>query len=504
MDKHKQQLVENCKDSIIHFWKVCSYSTFYLDTPNFHYEVEHLLLSPDKQGCIIAPRSSAKSTLGTAGVMHHCTFDEGDKLVIIQSKTRPEAINRLTKIKKTLDYSENFIAMFGECGEKRASVWREDKIQTVINGFNVTIRAIGTGQPVRGALEGDTRITYYLLDDPEDEDNTKTPEALAYNFDKFLGGIAGLDKRNGKVRVIGTPICGNCIVDKIGGAKGWTTLHFDAGDSQDNLLWEQMWSYQWLEDKKEELKELGMVYKFYSEWRCQIIGSEEQLFKPDYMNYYDGYLECKGSETYMHITEENKEQIEEKIIPVMTYIGVDPASSVERGADYTVIFPIGYDAEENIYCLPYFRKRIDPTETVDEIFDIAIKYQIKGGGVEKTGYQEYLRSETRKQMNVRNYYIPGFEKNEAFMPREKKEKRLSGLHRFFYRRKVWIQKDMKAFIDELFGFPRGLKHDDLLDGFWYATRRMYPPTHQVPKKNDIDDLDYFIFNINNQSNWKVA
>ena len=66
-------------------------------------------------------------------------------------------------------------------------------------------------------------------------------------------------------------------------------------------------------------------------------------------------------------------------------------------------------------------------------------------------------------------FIPGLEIKEN--PRTSKSYRLESLQPLFANKKVYIQKDMQAFIDELTLYPRG-KHDDLLDGFFYANKNV--------------------------------
>lgn len=45
---------------------------------------------------------------------------------------------------------------------------------------------------------------------------------------------------------------------------------------------------------------------------------------------------------------------------------------------------------------------------------------------------------------------------------------------------------MQAFVDELLLYPRG-KHDDLLDGFFYANKNCYKPLHESSVKSSEDD-----------------
>lgn len=483
----KRKVLELCKNDLIYFGKVISPQVFYLKSAPFHYELSSLIMDKGiKQLVIQAPRGVGKSQLCKLQVLHHAIFDEGNKLIVIQSKTRKEAVNRLSDIKDILNYNEIFKDLFGYCGVNVAKVWREDHLVTTINGWTVSIFALGTGQPVRGTLKDDTRITLYILDDPDDEDSTVTNEQMDKNFDKFLGGIAGLDRRNGRAIVIGTPVKRGCIVDRISNTTGWTTKILSCIDDNNNLLWEEMYPRQWLEKKKEELEEQGMLRKFYSEYMCSIQGEEEQLFKPEYLRYWDGYLESKNTLCITSI--DDVELPNPKRIAVNIFLGIDPASSVSTKADYSVTMTIAYDGD-NIYVLNYFRNRVTPTEHAEQIInEIKTKHPTRAQ-VESVGYQEMLRQYLRKRMEEENIWVSGLE--TKITQRVDKVSRLSSLHHFFVRKKVYLKKDMVAFKNELATFPY-CKHDDLLDGFYYATMKLVAP--DIILENDEDDDKYFAFN----------
>lgn len=481
----KQQVIELCREDLLYFGKVISPQTFYYPSAPVHEEIATLIMDRGiRQIMIQAPRGIGKSKLNLFNILHHVTFDEGDKVVVIQSKTRKEAVNRLTDLKEILNYNFIYKDLFGYAGEQVASFWREDKIKTTINGWRVSINALGTGQPVRGMLEGDTRITLYVLDDADDEDNTVTKEQMEKNFDKFLGGIAGLDRRNGRVIVIGTPIRQGCIVDRLDNAKGWETRKYKCIDEEGNLLWEEMYPKNWLDDKKEELKEQGMLRKFYSEYQSEIVGEEDQLFKPEYIRYWDGTLE----KDFLHITHlDDTELPMKKIVPVNVFLGIDPASSTKSTADYSVTMPVAYDGE-NIYVLPYFRKRVTPTAHAEQIIETIKLLKPIRAQVETVGYQEMMRQYLRERLDEEGIWVGGLE--TKYNPRTEKSLRLEGLHPLFYNKRVFIKKNMTELFDELMSYPRG-RHDDCLDGLYYATRKLISPDHVLPGTED--DMKYMPF-----------
>lgn len=482
MDNPRLEILKRCKQDLLFFGKTVTPKTFYLKSPSFHTELSDLLMNRElKQLCIEAPRGSAKSSISLIFALHHAIFDEGDKLIIMQSKTRHEAINRVTKIKNIIEYGAEFRELFGYCGEQVAEMWREDKIKTRIGAYKVTIKAIGTGQQIRGALEEDTRITLLLGDDVDDEENTKTKEAMSDNFDKLIGGIAGLDRRNGRVIIIGTPVRQNCIVDRLREATGWATRKYQSFDpNTKETLWDEMYSYEWLMTKKKELEELGKLSKFYSEYQCEIIGDEERIFNK--YKIWDGELEIKNGYPYLIVRElDGIQLIEPKIIPVNTFVGIDPASSTKKTADYSVTFPIAYDADENIYTLDYYRKRVQPLAHAEQIIEMIKQYKFSNGHVETVAYQEFLRQYLRQRLMEENVYLPGLE--TKFQTRTEKSARLDTLQPFFGRGRVYIKKGSQEFIDELLMYPRG-KHEDLMDGFYFATRRLTTPDHTTDLKRE--------------------
>jgi len=173
-----------------------------------------------------------------------------------------------------------------------------------------------------------------------------------------------------------------------------------------------------------------------------------------------------AKDAFLHIVEQG----DKKVVPVNTFMGVDPASSTRQTADYSVIFPIAVDELMNIYCLPYFRRRVTPMILADNILSYYKTYLPRKVNIETTGYQEMLRDYLRNQ----ELYIPGLEvKNQ---PRTNKSGRLESMEPMFRSGKVHLLSGMQEFIDELLMFPRS-KHDDVMDAFYYATRRIYPPYH---------------------------
>lgn len=473
MDK-KKILLEMQQDMLL-FGRMVMPNMFSSESPPFHYDLTKELLNDDeKQINIIAPRGHAKSSVA-AGIfpLFHLMFTPGVKVIVLVSRTQSHATKLLGTIKDVLDYSQEFRYFFGYWGMQSARKWTNTEVE-LKDGSLIVCK--GTGQQIRGIKHGNQRPTLLILDDPEDENNTKTAEAMEYNLRWLLqSGVPSVDPLTGRIVVIGTPQHERCLVETLKEMKGWNTKEYRPILEEDYSLWPEVWPVEKLKEKKEELESINRLSVFYREYLCQIVGDEDNLFRKDDVQYYDGYIEQteQGLSTLV-LTNLNGEEVNERR-PVNVFTGIDPASSTKKGADYSVIFNIAVDGDNNRFVLPYFRKRATPLDLADSIINNFQNYKSAKTRIESVGYQEMLRQYIKEKAEELGMFIPGLEIKEN--PRTSKSYRLESLQPLFANKKVYIQKDMQAFIDELTLYPRG-KHDDLLDGFFYANKNCYRPTHE--------------------------
>lgn len=454
------------------FGKICIPSMFSAKSPDFHYDMCNYLMDPEeKQINIVAPRGHAKSSIiGGVLPMHHLFYGEGRKLIVLVSRTQDHAVKLLGLIKDTLDYGEQCRQMFGYWGQHSAKSWSKSEIE-LKDGSMIICK--GTGQQIRGIKIGNQRPSLIIIDDPEDENNTKTAEAMETNLRWLLqSAIPSVDPFKGRIIVIGTPQHQRCMVETLQEMHGWTNLTYKPDIHKKKALWEEWWSIKKLLEKKKELESINRLSVFYREYMCEIVGDEDQLFRADDFRYYEGEVSLDSNEdAYINMTYPEKKQI-----PINIFTGVDPASSTKQTADYSVIFNLGVDKEGNRYVLPYYRKRATPLNLAEAIVDNFRKYRSQKTRIESVGYQEMLREYVIKRCDDENLFIPGLNIKEN--PRTSKSRRLESLQPIFARGQVHMKKTMQDLLNELLLFPRG-KHDDLLDGLFYANKGSYAPYHET-------------------------
>lgn len=487
-----QALVREWALNLVGFGRALIPEAMTLPSPRFHYEIAERLTDYALEKIVeIAPRGFAKSTLvACIFVLHHLFlehvarylkgFSESPKrqpvFVVIQSKTLSESKRRLRTIKEVLEAPRTRF-FFGDWGSRTARRWTEEEI--ILKDGSI-ILAVGTGQQVRGLKEGHVRPTLAILDDPEDEENTKTAERMESNLRKLLQGLVkALDRQRGRVVVIGTPLHERCMVEELLKMEDWVGHRYQATMSQPDgeSLWPELWSREALMRERKSLEKQNRASIYYQEMECVVIGDEEKLFTT--WHYWDGHLEITPSnEHWLHVTAlsaspkgELVRLPEPKVLRVVVYMGVDPASSTSARADRSAIVAVAVDPDNNRYVLPYFVGRRPPMEVARRVVSLYRKYRPVKTRVEVVAYQEMLYDYLR---SGEAGHIRGLVPEKT---RTAKSARLERMEPWFSSGKVFLRPDMTELIDELQLYPRG-RHEDLMDALDYAMHGAHPPAHQ--------------------------
>ena len=491
MDKNREFIHKKLRDNMIMFGKIIMPNMFSASSPDFHYQIADSLMDDNqKQVNIIAPRGHAKSSIvGGVYPLYHIMNDSGAKLIVLVSRTQDHAIKLLGTIKDTIEYSQSFRQIYGYWGQHNAKQWSKTEIE-LKDGSMIICK--GTGQQLRGIKVGSQRPTLIIVDDPEDENNTKTAEAMEQNLRWLLqSAVPSLDPRRGKICVIGTPQHQRCLVEVLKDMKGWVNMHFSPDLDKKIALWEAWQPIEKLLQKKAELESIGRSSVFYREYMCQIVGDEDQLFKDAYIQYHSYELKIDKDDKH-YLTDGDSE------IPVNVFMGVDPASSVRKTADYSVIMPVAVDENNNRYILQYYRQRATPMQLAESIIEYFKLFKPVKVRVESVGYQEMLREYLRQRCDEEKIFISGLEIKEN--PRTSKSSRLETMQPYFAQKKMFMLESLVEMRDELLLYPRG-KHDDLLDGLFYAMKKCYPPHHKTIVKESKKSYNQLI---GDDISWKIA
>ena len=461
--KHEElRALQKLRNNMALFGRYCFPTALRKQTPPFHHEVYSALADDDERRVLIAaPRGTAKSTVTTLIYpLWRLAFKRSDEdlFIVIISESQAQSINFLSRIKYHLTHSENFRKTFGDMGPNTATRWTHTDV-VLANGTRII--AVGTGQRVRGFIEGDTRPNLIVVDDFESELNAFTPEARAKNRKWMTEAVIPSLSDEGKICMIGTVISEDCFLYWAKESETWKVLWYSIWNDDEKSIWPERFPKSRILGIKKEFESVGNLNGFYQEYMNIAQSPDNAPFKPEWiqLHHYD-YERINGQNC---LTREVGD--EKKIIPVDIYCGVDPASSLSARADFFVVSTIGVDNDNNKYVIDIYRNRISPAEQPKILIDTYKKYKPRRMKVETVGYQEALRVAVRDLMREENLYIPGLE--SGVKPRNSKSERLLSLVPLFAKKQFYFRPQDIEPQQEFLSYPKG-KHDDVMDAVWTA------------------------------------
>ena len=463
-EKYAQlEALKKMRKNMALFGRYCFPTALRKQTPPFHHEVYASLKDDDtKRVLIAAPRGTAKSTVTTLIYPLWKTAFKASKedlFIVIISESQAQSINFLSRIKYHLIHSEKFKAVFGDLGPNTAARWTGTDV-VLANGTRIV--AVGTGQRVRGFIEGNTRPNLIIVDDFESELNAYTPEARAKNRKWMTEAVIPSLSDEGRIAMIGTVISEDCFLCWAKESSAWEVLWYSIWNDNEESIWPERFPKERILSIKDEFSSVGNLNGFYQEYMNIAQSPDDAPFQPKWIKLHTwDYKRIDGQNCLVkNFGEEN-----EKVKPVELYTGVDPASSLSARADFFVITTLAIDNENNKYIIDIYRNKISPAQQPQLIIDTYKKFKPRRVKVETVGYQEALRTAVREIMKEEMLYIPGLE--SGVKPRNSKSERLLSLVPLLAKGKFYFRsEDIKA-QQEFLSYPKG-KHDDIMDAIWTA------------------------------------
>jgi predicted phage terminase large subunit-like protein len=139
------------------------------------------------------------------------------------------------------------------------------------------------------------------------------------------------------------------------------------------------------------------------------------------------------------------------------------------------------DVENTMYVIDIVRRRMSPSEIINEIFRLRELYEITDIGIEIVAFQKALAYALREDYRYKRqpFHI------EELKPQERsKETRIKGLQPLYENGKVYHSRTHPNTLyleDELLRFPRGT-HDDLIDPLSYFLDFIFPSRQKTQRK----------------------
>ena len=407
------------------------------ETPDFHVEMHDAWRSADEFVLIEAFRGAGKSTTAEEFIALEACFENFGYL-ILGGETYTKACQRLESIKYELSTNMKIYNLFGDVrGKKTAGqVWNEGMIE-LANG--VVIQAFGWEQEVRGWKHHDRRPDRCYLDDIENEERVREMASVDASIRKLYKQILpAMDKTRRKIRVTGTPLADDCLINRLRGRADWTKFFFpicngDIDDERTESIWPDRFPMEWVRQERDRMAEGGMLADFMQEYMLIAAQTVGKPFKEEYLVFEDVappvFMRRKGL--------------------------LDPARTTDtKNAEtgHCVVGQLG----SRFYVFESGGDSWQPSEQVDWMFTTSAENDDCAIGVEADGLNDWLMEPVRKESIKRGNAL---DVRPIFAPKDRdKVSFITGLQPFFKSGSIVFvggrQKHGKL-IQQILNFPAG-------------------------------------------------
>ena len=408
--------------------------------PQFHRQLWRMCTSHSRYMAVAAPRGHAKSTAVTLSYVLASMLFRDHQYCIIISDTESQSSEFLNDIKMQLIENEDIRKLFG------VSKFLKDAEANIIvqmdDGYQFRIVAKGAGQRIRGRKWRNKRPDLIVVDDLEDDEAVESKDRRAKLYGWFTNAVIPALSDSGKIRVVGTILHMDSVLEKLLNKKSWKTKRYAAHNPDfSEILWPEKFPKERLQGIRASYVEDGNPSGYSQEYLNHPIDEETAYFRrEDFLFYEPDELDNKDL-TY--------------------YAAVDFAISKDARADYTVIAVVAVDSENKLYVKSIRRGRWDAKEIIDEMFVVQQRYKPEIFTVEAGSIEKSLGPFLYQEMSQRGVFI----NLEPMVPTKDKQSRARSIQARMRQGSVYFDKEAEWYPSletEMVRFPRDV-HDDQVD-----------------------------------------
>jgi hypothetical protein len=348
-------------------------------TPHFHDELIKLWHSASPKVLVLAFRGGGKSTLAEEAIILLAAMRLMRNVLIIGSSF-DRAADRLRAIKHELETNELLIELYGDL---RGPAWGLERL-VLANG--VCIQAFGRGQSLRGVKHLDVRPDLVFIDDVEEDEHIRSPEARQETLRWFMSEVMPALDKDARIRVAATPLDRESLPMQLKRHSGWEvrTYPIECIDAQGQrrAIWPERFPLEWIDAKRREFEEAGAAHSYQQEFMCE---PED----PAHKTFTAGMFKI---EPRVRVWE-----------PV--YAFYDPARSV-KATSATTGWAVWSYVGRKIVVWDGGAEYWQPDQIVEHVFKIYAEYVPVQIGVELDGLEQFVMQPLRQEMVKRGVLVP--------------------------------------------------------------------------------------------------
>jgi len=352
------------------------------ESPAFHVEIVDLWRCAEPFVLIEGFRECAKSTLAEEFLLTEAAFGNFRYCLII-GETYTKACQRLEAVKHEAVKNAKLAQLFGRL---KGDIWNEN---TALFANGVYVEALGWEQEFRSFKFHDARPDRAFLDDIENRSMVRDSASVDRTMKKlYMELLPAMDKDRGKIRVVGTPLAKDCMVNRLRESPEWVSRRFpiadrDIDDPAARPSWPERYPIEWVRKRKAMYERDGMLREFLQEY--MLIGSGEA-----------------GS------TFEETQIVAMDVAPASwmpKILIMDPARTTAPGASCPTGRVVVSRLGTKVYVHESGNEYLKPDEIIRRCFDDHRRLGLSAVAIEKNSLDEWLLQPMRAEMMRRGMAI---------------------------------------------------------------------------------------------------
>lgn len=363
--------------------------------PGFHHDALAVVTSDARKVAIAAPRGHAKTTTLTIGYVIANLICQTADFIVLASNTEKQVIDILDAIKLHIKHNDILKKIFPEM--KLVSDTKTEVIGTIDGEWYFKITTRSWTQQFRGLLWAQKRPNLVILDDFESPEDVLNKETREKAMSKLLTDIMFCMSSYGKIRVYGTVLHQDALLESILNDKSWASKRYAAHNADfTKILFPGKFTKEYFITLQETYAANGNLDLYYREMLNRATATGDTLFAKNQF------------QPMVFSGNEYREAYNKWNTPMRFYVTIDFAISEKQKADFTVFLVFGICAENNIYVvhLERFRASADtPTRIEDTFFDLYDKFHPEVFVAESEKIDKAIMPYIRQAMQRRNKFF---------------------------------------------------------------------------------------------------
>ncbi len=419
--------------------------------PPFHLEMWEMCCSESPNVAIAAPRKHAKSSAITYAYILAMMLTRQKCFCLLVSNTESQASEFLMSIKSELETNDALRERYGI--REFVTDTQTNIIVQMSDGHQFRIQAKGSEQKVRGLKWINKRPDLIVCDDLEEDEQVMSRERREKFLHWFMNALIPCGSDNCWVRVVGTILHLDSMLQRLLDDPTWKSLKFEAHNSDwSEILWPEKFSKEELLRIRAGFEAQGNLDGWSQEYLNRPIATGNAFFNPDY--FYD--FERDKNDRWI------KPNLE-------YYAAADFAISEKEKADYTAIVVAGMSPDGMLYIVDAKKGRWDSDQIIEELLATQRHYNPVLFTFETEKIDKAIGPFLNREMRKQNTYL----NIKTMVPGKSKTARaasIQGMHKSgsirYDHEASWYPDFRGELLTVSDSGPRG-RHDDWFDAFAY-------------------------------------